>query len=88
VIVDTSQEFNPDVRFEYFGALDSLTRDFCVETLTDPRQSTGWTALEIEALDNGQTGSAMTDGGGYNCRHQFIPIVSDQDVINAFRAAA
>ena len=84
VIVDTAQEFNLDVRYEYFGPLYNLTRDFCLDTLTDPRQNEGWTAAEIEGLSNGQTGSAMTDGGGYNCRHQFIPIVSDQDVRDAF----
>ena len=82
VIVDAAQEFNADVLFGYFGPLDGVTRGgpgagpgICFGILTDPQNETGWTADEINAMNNGFTGSVMTDGGGYGCRHTMRPMV-------------
>lgn len=82
VIVDAAQEVSPEILFTYFGPLDSVTRGapgagegVCFDILTDPRNETGWTASELQSIDNGQTGNVLTDGGGYNCRHTPRPII-------------
>ena len=68
VIVDAAQEVNPEVLFTYFGPLDDVTRDICVEALSDPRNDTGFTVDEIETL-----AVDLVDGGGFNCRHTWRP---------------
>ena len=55
--------------FVYTGPVDEVTRDFCLDLV-----GTTHTRAEIEQMDNGQTGSVFTDGGGYNCRHSWSPV--------------
>lgn len=56
--------------FWYTGPEDSLTRPFCgvaVGLVFDSDQ--------IAALDNAQgAGAPLVAGGGYNCRHTFVPV--------------
>lgn len=54
-------------RYRYVGAIDDRTRDLCLEI---------WGAGEMtEAQIIKQFGqSVLTEGGGYNCRHVFVPI--------------
>jgi hypothetical protein len=53
----------------YVGPKDSANRGFCGaivrKALTDE---------QISKLDNRQGVSALTGGGGYNCRHHWVPI--------------
>jgi len=64
--------------FLYVGPIDNKTRPFCQSIV-----GTTHTRLEIEELDNGQTGDVMSDGGGFNCRHTWTPVPSD--VFNELR---
>lgn len=61
--------------FEYEGPDDKITRPFCQRTL-EGRNPPIYTRSEIEAMSNGQDLPVMTYGGGYNCRHQWLPVVS------------
>ena len=70
VIVDAAQEFNPDVLFGYFGPFDNVNRPECDFVLSDPQNSIGYTVDEIGGLPVG-----LVDGGGYNCRHTWRPMV-------------
>ena len=62
-------------RFKYVGARDSRVRPFC-------RKLVGkvFTKEQINEMDNGQTakGSVMRTGGGYNCRHRWVPVQGDE----------
>lgn len=69
VIVDAAQEVDPEVLFTYFGPNDDVTRDICLEALSDPRNDTGFTVDEI----NGDLAVDLVDGGGFNCRHTWRP---------------
>ena len=50
------------------GPDDEVTRDVCAETLA--LQGEGLTADEIESI----TPVSFADGGGFNCRHEWIPV--------------
>lgn len=63
-------------RFVYVGPYDKVTRDFCRGVLTDKSPAI-YTLREIEAMDNEQGLPVMAYGGGYNCRHRWVP-VSDE----------
>jgi hypothetical protein len=78
VTAKKAQEFELDL-FLYYGANDKITRDFCQETLEE-RDPPIYTIDEIKQMDNGQGLDVLTYGGGYNCRHQWIPI-SEQRAI-------
>lgn len=56
-------------QYRYSGPLDKKTRDFC-------RQHTGhiYTLKEIQKLRNSFGGPALTEMGGYNCRHEWRPV--------------
>ena len=56
-------------KYKYVGPNDSKTRDICAETLSDPRQETGWTMDEIEASN-----TPFIERGGWNCRHEWVPV--------------
>ena len=58
--------------FIYIGPNDSKTRGFCAELVGGV-----FSRKEIEAMDNGQTGNVLSDRGGFNCRHQWIPASDD-----------
>jgi len=59
----------PEQRFVYVGPNDTKTRQECADTLL--AQGDGLTAKEIEALTTGVT---FADGGGFNCRHEWVPV--------------
>ena len=58
----------PEQKFEYVGPDDEVTRDVCVATLE--MQGEGMTIAEIEA----EAPVSFADGGGFNCRHEWIPV--------------
>jgi hypothetical protein len=60
----------------YDGPNDDRTRDVCLETLGDSRQGTGWTRAEANA-----SSTPMISGGGYNCRHDWLPFVPEADAL-------
>jgi hypothetical protein len=61
------------LKFKYEGPRDKLTRPFC-ERMLDRTRENGLTREEIEQLDNGQLPNPFITGGGYNCRHQWVPM--------------
>ena len=61
------------LKFRYEGPRDKLTRPFC-ERMLDRTRENGLTREEIEQLDNGQLPNPFITGGGYNCRHQWVPM--------------
>ena len=61
-------ESSPNQKLIYSGPLDSKTRPVCIRMLKEP----GLTQEQIEAKYPG----ALRDGGGFNCRHQFVPLSS------------
>lgn len=58
----------PEQKFEYVGPSDEVTRDVCQATLE--MQGEGMTIAEIEA----EAPVSFADGGGFNCRHEWIPV--------------
>lgn len=58
--------------FLYLGPYDTKTRPFC-----QPLVGQVLRRSEIEELDNGQSGDAMSDGGGWNCRHEWVAVLDD-----------
>lgn len=74
--MQSARAFNENIAHEagleqriYVGPFDNKTRPFCQEFV-----GAVMTVIEIEELDNGQTGDVLTTGGGWNCRHQWIAI--------------
>jgi hypothetical protein len=65
-------------QFYYAGPADSKSREFCLKT----KDQGVYTREEIDALDNGQFGMVFDFGGGYNCRHSWVPI--SQETATAF----
>lgn len=60
-------------KFVYVGPYgDGKNRDACLSTLGDPKQDTGWTRAEIDSSE-----TPFVQRGGYNCRHEWLPWVSD-----------
>ena len=56
----------PEQKFEYVGPDDEVTRDECV---------TGLAAGQITADQiPSETDTTMEGGGGFNCRHEWIPV--------------
>jgi len=56
----------PEQKFEYVGPDDEVTRDECV---------TGLVAGQITADQiPTETDTTMEGGGGFNCRHEWIPV--------------
>lgn len=72
----------PEDAFLYEGPIDGLTRPFCLA-----RVGKVYSRAAIDAMDNGQLDNTLITGGGYNCRHTWIPVaegselapLSDQD---------
>lgn len=59
--------------FLYDGPDDNLTRPWCEDRLM--RSPAIYTLAEIQALPpNGQGIDVLTGGGGYNCRHSWVPV--------------
>jgi len=56
----------PEQKFEYVGPEDGVTRDACL---------TGLVAGQITADQiPSETDTTMEGGGGFNCRHEWIPV--------------
>jgi len=68
-----TQDLGPDQPYLYVGPADDRTRDFCLEYLGQvlPR-------AEIEDLDNGQLPNSFLTGGGFNCRHAWLAVESEE----------
>ena len=66
------QQFtNSEVKLYFYeGPYDKVTRDVCISTIRDPRQSTGWTMADIQGSE-----TPFITCGGYNCRHEWLPMV-------------
>lgn len=56
--------------YHYEGPDDLITRPFCREQLD---RGGSYTLEEIRAMDNGQGLPVLESGGGWNCRHMWIP---------------
>ena len=66
-------------KFVYDGPDDKITRDVCSEFLRDYGiNGEPLTVDEINALDNGQGLPVFTYGGGYNCRHSWVAVRSNE----------
>lgn len=60
-----------DIEFyEYFGGIIETTRPFCEE-----RNGQVFHIEEINRMDNGQIPDVFIAGGGYNCRHEWLPVL-------------
>lgn len=79
-VINTSQAFRNAVTFKksadegvtsflYDGPADDKNREFCAEHVGKT-----YTLAEIEGMENDQGGPALTDLGGYNCRHEWRPV--------------
>lgn len=79
-VINTSQAFRNAVTFKkaadegvekflYDGPKDDKNRPFCAENVGKT-----FSLAEIESLENDQGGPALTDLGGYNCRHEWRPV--------------
>jgi hypothetical protein len=68
-----TERLGPDQAFLYTGPVDGRTREWCLQ-----RVGKVYTRREIEQMDNGQLPNALVTGGGYNCRHSFLAVASDE----------
>jgi hypothetical protein len=64
--------------FEYFGPLDSLTRQFCRNVLTgvygeNKKTIPEWNKLNNVSAREGQPDPVSVYRGGYRCRHRLAP---------------
>lgn len=57
----------------YTGPVDVKTRSWCLD-----RVGKVYTRAEIDAMDNGQLPDVFLTGGGYNCRHSFLAVESEE----------
>ena len=67
-----AEDLPAETKWYYHGPLDEKTRPICRVMLGD----SGLTQLEVERRYPG----ALNDGGGINCRHQWLPRQSDSGV--------
>ena len=58
--------------FLYLGPVDSKMRPFCQSIIGQV-----FNEDEINEMDNDQSGDVLTDRGGWNCRHDWIPVPPD-----------
>lgn len=72
VAVTSTATGQADEAFLYSGPIDGLTREFCLE-----RVGKVYSRAAIDAMDNGQLDNTLITGGGYNCRHTWLPIAPD-----------
>jgi len=67
----------------YMGGIIKQTRPFCRAIMEGRNPNTGeahqnkWKTKEIRELDNGQGLPVMENAGGYNCRHSWVPDLTD-----------
>lgn len=67
-----AKELNVDL-FAYVGPDDGITRPFC-----DARVNKIYTRAQIAKWDNGTKLPADVYGGGYNCRHDLVPMSQER----------
>jgi hypothetical protein len=75
----------------YVGPDDEVTRPFCTALLDDAADGKTWSEDEIDELDNSKEnggagagpGSAREQGGGWNCRHIWEPLLPDEESARA-----
>lgn len=65
-LVKQSEE---DMLFLYVGSDDKLTRPFCKAIVGKV-----FSKKQIAKLNNKQGLGVLTNGGGYNCRHRWVPV--------------
>jgi len=65
----STENEGPQQAFLYTGPVDGRTRDWCLE-----RVGRVFTRADIEAMDNNQLPNPFITGGGYNCRHSWLPV--------------
>lgn len=65
-------DLGPSQAFLYSGPVDLRTREWCLD-----RVGKVYTRAEIDAMDNGQLPDAFLTAGGYNCRHVFMAVASE-----------
>lgn len=63
----------PEQPFLYTGPIDDATRDWCLE-----RVGKVFSRAAIDQLDNGQLPNPFLTAGGYNCRHSWMAVESEQ----------
>jgi hypothetical protein len=73
-----------DQPFLYVGPSDHRNRPFCREHVGQVM-----TKDKIEALDNGQLDNPFITGGGYNCRHTWMAVESQElrEIVNTGQRA-
>lgn len=81
VTVNSAIEVGFDL-FLYTGPDDKLTRDFCEQVLdgtilNDNRPVPIYTVGQIASMSNGQLPNVLVSAGGWNCRHEWIPVDLD-----------
>lgn len=69
VTIKKAEELGID-KFAYRGPHDKVTRDFCKSLIEKGRI---FTLSEIKSMDNGQGLDVQQFGGGWNCRHRWVP---------------
>lgn len=57
----------------FAGPIDDRTRPFCLD-----RVGRVYTRAEIDQMDNGQMPGVLLTGGGYNCRHSWLAVESQE----------
>lgn len=69
-----------EVRYRYSGGVVAESRDFCRQmngrTLTETEIRRIWSTQDWAGK---RVGDPYVVRGGYNCRHQFIPVAPDED---------
>ncbi len=73
-------------RWTYVGPDDDVTRPFCSALIAEAEAGETWTEEEIDELDNSREnggagagpGSAREQGGGWNCRHLWEPVLEPE----------
>ena len=66
---ETNKDVEQEQKFRYVGTLDSKTRDECRNTLALSQKE-----FTMEEINDLTTGVSFADGGGFNCRHEWIPV--------------
>ena len=72
IVMVMGEDLPDDESWYYHGPLDGKTRPICRVMLSVG----GLTKAEVES----QFPGALVDGGGFNCRHQWLPDRSDQKI--------
>lgn len=69
----SAETLGPDQTFVFTGPADGRTRIWCLEHVGKV-----YTRKEIDALSNNQLPNVFLTGGGYNCRHVWMPAVAPE----------